>query len=507
MTQAEYRETCSPTAPANDLAVLLVEDNESDALLALRHLRRAGFVLRHRRVESARELREALAEAQWDLLLSDFSLPGFDAPGALAILHQSGQDIPFIVISGAIGEETAIALMRAGAHDYLMKGNLARLGPTVEREIGEARLRAERKRALAALRDSEAVLREAQRIGAIGQWRKALPGPTLWCSDTLFALFGIEPVPGESAIDALLMRVHPDDLGALLQMHRELEAGTGHAEIEYRIIHADGTLHYLRESAAWSRSNEASASRLIGTVYDVTGQRATAEALVTANTRLRQLSARVLETQEAERRAVAHELHDQIGQALTAVKLELQAMTPHMEEGPAVTRLAAAIHITEEALAQVRSLSLNLRPPQLDYMGLEPSLRWHAERECARAGIALEFDSTLGGLQTDGRCAIVCFRLMQEALTNVLRHAAASRVRITVSADAGELRLQVEDDGRGFDVARARRRTLEGSSIGMLGMEERAALIGGAVAIESSPGAGCRVRVALPHGPPSGAGV
>ena len=210
------------------------------------------------------------------------------------------------------------------------------------------------------------------------------------------------------------------------------------------------------------------------------------------------MSLRVLDAQEAERRAVAYELHDQIGQALTAVKLDLQAMTPHVDAGPAVTRLAAAIHTTEEALAQVRGLSLNLRPPQLDYMGLEASLRWHAERECARAGLALEFAGGLGELEAEERCAIVCFRLLQEALTNVVRHAGAKRVRIALAAADGRVDLEIADDGRGFDLARARRRMLEGASVGLLGMEERAALIGGEVHIDAAPGAGTRIRVSLP---------
>ncbi|RTL29096.1 MAG: response regulator, partial [Rhodocyclaceae bacterium] len=247
----------------------MVEDSESDALLVLRALRRAGFALRHRRVEEAAEMRAALADETWNVVLSDFNLPGFDARSALAELHASGLDLPFIVVSGTIGDEIAIELMRLGAHDYLMKDNLARLAPAIERELGEACVRAERRRALAALHDSEAVLREAQRIGGVGQWRRDLPGGALWCSDTLFGLFGMAPVAGEDALDALLTRVHPDDLGRLLQAHRALAAGSERVELEYRIIHADGSLRYVLECAARSRGAETATPRLIGTVHDV----------------------------------------------------------------------------------------------------------------------------------------------------------------------------------------------------------------------------------------------
>ncbi|MCK2089394.1 histidine kinase [Thauera aromatica] len=487
-----------PVAAPLPLAALLVEDSESDALLVLRQLRRSGFDVRHARVETAEELRAALHQERWDIVLSDCSLPGFDARTALEVLHSSGQDIPFIVISGTIGDETAIELMRTGAHDYLMKGNLARLGPAVQREIGEARMRAERRRTLAALRDSEASLREAQRIAGLGQWRIDPPGERLWCSDTLYALFGLERIDEQHARHALLTRIHPGDLAAMRQAHRELQAGTERFDIEYRILHTDGNLRHVRECAARATAEDGTGTRLIGTLYDITAQKAASEALQAANARLRRLSGRILDAQEAERREVARELHDQIGQALTAVKLELQGMAPSVGDGPAAHRLASAIHITEEALAQVRGLSLNLRPPQLDYMGLEASLRWHAERQCERAGLTLAFRSSLGPTRLDTRIEIVCFRLVQEAVTNIVRHAAASRVDIEVGLSGPHLEVSVRDDGHGFDVDRARRRMLEGRSAGLLGMEERAALIGGEVAIESATGCGTRVRVVLP---------
>jgi len=123
---------------ARTLAVLVVEDNADDASLALRELGRAGFEVTSKRVETATGLRAALAERPWDVCLCDYALPGFDAPQALAIVRASGARLPFIVVSGAIGEETAVALMRAGADDYLLKGHLARLGAAVGRAVDSA---------------------------------------------------------------------------------------------------------------------------------------------------------------------------------------------------------------------------------------------------------------------------------------------------------------------------------------------------------------------------------
>jgi len=125
------------------LRVLLVEDVQSDADLLIRHLTRSKFTVGHRRVDTAQAMRQALTDGTWDLILCDYTMPQFDAPAALEVYREYGLDIPFIVVSGTIGEETAVAMMRAGAHDYLLKGNLGRLVPAIERELREAVVRRE----------------------------------------------------------------------------------------------------------------------------------------------------------------------------------------------------------------------------------------------------------------------------------------------------------------------------------------------------------------------------
>jgi PAS domain S-box-containing protein/putative nucleotidyltransferase with HDIG domain len=143
---------------SNQLRVLSVEDSESDAGLIARRLQRAGYDLVLDRVETADAMTIALSIQNWDLIIADYNLPRFSAPAALETLKASGQDLPFIVVSGTIGEEKAVAMMKAGAHDYVMKDNLARLVPVVVRELGEAQERRERRRAEEALIKSEATL-------------------------------------------------------------------------------------------------------------------------------------------------------------------------------------------------------------------------------------------------------------------------------------------------------------------------------------------------------------
>jgi PAS domain S-box-containing protein/putative nucleotidyltransferase with HDIG domain len=123
------------------ISILIVEDSEDDALLVIRQFKKENYDVTFKRVETAYQMQTALEDASWDLVISDYNLPEFDAPSALTVLQKSGQDIPFIVVSGVIGEETAVALMRAGAHDYIMKGNLTRLIPAVNRELDEVQTR------------------------------------------------------------------------------------------------------------------------------------------------------------------------------------------------------------------------------------------------------------------------------------------------------------------------------------------------------------------------------
>ena len=137
------------------LRVLIVEDSDNDGLLIVHALTTAGYEVVSERIETASQMRAALARRAWDIVIADYSLPQFDGRAALALLQATGQDIPFIVVSGTIGEETAVAMMQAGAHDYLLKGHLERLAPAIARELAQAETRRDRHRAQVALQASE----------------------------------------------------------------------------------------------------------------------------------------------------------------------------------------------------------------------------------------------------------------------------------------------------------------------------------------------------------------
>jgi signal transduction histidine kinase len=213
--------------------------------------------------------------------------------------------------------------------------------------------------------------------------------------------------------------------------------------------------------------------------------------------RLKDLSSQLLEAQETERRWLAHELHDEVGQALTAVKLNLHRLERLVDQ-QAKSVLDDCLHIADGALQQVRNLSLDLRPSMLDDLGLWPALRWYVSRHAERTGLreVLLGDPTLPTLPPQVETA--CFRIVQEALTNIVRHAQATTVTITLTIDQQQLHLAIQDDGIGFDVDAIRHAKRHGTSLGLIGMEERGLLIGGQLTLVSSPHQGTCVDLRVP---------
>lgn len=225
------------------LRVLIVEDREDDALLLFEALRAGGYDVDWTRVESPQEMAVALDGAQWDVVLSDYNLPRFSGGEALRLLTDRGIDVPFILVSGAIGEDVAVAAMKAGAHDYIMKGNLARLVPAIDRELREAEVRRTRKRAEAALRDSEIRFRSLVDQAAVGIAQSDLDGRWLLVNDRLCAIYGY------SREDLLQHRFQelslPEDLAAELPDYQRLVAGEIPSyRIEKRFITKDGSTRW-----------------------------------------------------------------------------------------------------------------------------------------------------------------------------------------------------------------------------------------------------------------------
>jgi signal transduction histidine kinase len=216
--------------------------------------------------------------------------------------------------------------------------------------------------------------------------------------------------------------------------------------------------------------------------------------------RLQALSQRLVEAQETERRRIARELHDEIGQALTVIKINLQAAQRAPDFPLCVSHVEGCVPMVEGTLQQIRDLSLDLRPSLLDDLGLVPALRWFVDRQAQQMGFTATFSAD-SMERMPPEVEIASFRIAQEALTNVARHAQARHVDVQIVHVDGELELIVQDDGQGFDVMSALSCAAQGESLGLLSMQERASLVGGKIVFDSEPGRGTTVRARIPLAP------
>ena len=223
--------------------------------------------------------------------------------------------------------------------------------------------------------------------------------------------------------------------------------------------------------------------------------------LADANQRLRHLSVQIINAQEAERKRISQELHDEMGQALTAIIYNLEMSLQDLPPGLGQTtkeRLVEAYSLTLRTLEQVRLLSLDLRPAMLDDLGLVPALRSYVSRYTRRTRMEVAFEAIGMEEQLSPEMETALYRIVQEALTNVARHAQARSIRLRLERKASTVAVVVEDDGRGFDVEKTRESKPSDSGVGLLGIEERVHAMGGSLCILSQPGQGTVLSVEMP---------
>lgn len=355
------------------LQILHLEDDPNDRLIVAATLQADGLNCQLHSAADGNEFESALQEDQFDLILSDFTLPAYDGAAALVAARKFQPETPFVLLSGTIGEERAVEFLKNGAADCVLKDNLARLGPVVRRALREAEERAKRKTAEAAL------VRQA--------------------------------------------------------------------------------------------------------------------------TRLRALAARLQASREEERSRISREIHDELGEALTTQKFGLAWIRRWLEtRDGAIPReqvfekVDSLKLLADETANRVRKLCTELRPPILDDLGLAAVIEWQVREFQARTNIRCELAQPPGTLKLDDERATAVFRIFQEILTNVARHAHASKVQVALKMVRKNLVLRVSDNGKGINQGQI----TGGRSLGILGMRERATLLGGRLALRGTPGKGTIVTVSIP---------
>jgi two-component system sensor histidine kinase UhpB len=347
------------------------------------------------------------------------------------------------------------------------------------------------KRTEQALREQRALLVEAQKVAGLGSWEwDPQSGRVLW-SDELYHIYGLAPETFKPSFEAYLERVHREDRqnsGAM--MARALMDGRSFT-LQERVVRPGGEVRHLRSQGEVVRNERGKAIKILGACLDVTEQRHSETALRQAAQDLHALTRRLVQAEEAERRRIASELHDRVGQSLSALNINLDIiMKDDTLAPPARQRLEDSLGLVDGTLQSIENVMAELRPPLLDEYGLGAALGWHAEEFSRRTGIAASVadaaPEAVKGLRVEA--ALALFRIAQEALNNAAKHSRARSVSIEISAAENQVVLAVRDDGRGFDPSAARR-----GRWGMTTMRERAEAAEGQLEVKSAPGEGTSV--------------
>jgi two-component system sensor histidine kinase UhpB len=344
-----------------------------------------------------------------------------------------------------------------------------------------------------------------ERLEAIGQptryvlWDWDLRTGVVWWGAGFEAATGLTPAPEHQRIEWLVERLHADDrqpFAATIAAALEGAADTGAAEI--RFAEAGGSLRTFLSRCQGSQDRQGRVVRIVGLLIDVSDRRRVEEVLRESHGQLRALSARLLGIREEERTRIARELHDELGQALTGMKMQLSALGARPPKDPRLLRrkLAGLAELIDETVDAVRRISTELRPAVLDQLGLTAGLEWQLADFAQRTGIRSGLAASVEDRRVSSALATAIFRIVQEALTNVARHSGARQVLVRLAEEDGQLVLEVNDDGVG--IAGSMRE--DDLTLGLLGIRERAAALGGRAEVGGTPGAGTSVRVKFPAG-------
>jgi len=357
----------------------------------------------------------------------------------------------------------------------------------------------DRKQAEEALRKSESRLREAEQLANIGYWERDLVADRITWSDETYRIWGCPRQDRGLSQRELEETIHPDDRQLQRQVLTEAAKGSQRYDVEYRIVRPDGEIRFVNVRDDIEYGDAGRPIRIFGTVQDITERKRAEHALREAASQLEALSRRLVELQESERKELARELHDRIGQNLTALNINLKILAtalPPQASDELRVRLVDSEALVESTAAAIRNVMSELRPPMLDDQGLEPALDWYAKQFSERTGIAVGVRGLVSAERLAPEMEIALFRVAQEALNNVVKHARASQVEIVLERSGSDYVMTVEDDGVGFEAAEIFATRQAG--LGMVTMRERTQALGGKLEVQAGRGDGTRLTVRVP---------
>lgn len=483
-------------ATEKPIKLLILEHDENDLELLMYELKKGALDFSPKIVGTRDEFVKALNDFSPDVILSDYSLPGFDGIAAFQLKQQLCPDVPFIIVSGTIGEENAVELIKNGVTDYSIKDKLFTVIPKIRRAIKEANERQEKVIAEQNLRNSQRQLAEAQRISKIGSWELSGNGDMISCSDELYRILDLE-ADTMLSFEVFMQFVHPDDRSVIFKA-RDNTVATGVTEVvQFRITSQAGTEKCIE--ARGSQRQDANGYRFIGTCQDITEKVKAEQQLADyseqiARERLesqRKLVRASIEGQERERAEIGRELHDNINQILAVTKAYVEAS---LHEKDLQEELAErSIKNLQLAINEIRKISKSLVPPVMDKNGLIDSVQDLIENIRVVNPFAINFryeKEQLRNITPQQQLAL--YRIVQEQFNNIIKHAQAHHVNIELFEKNNFIDLQIQDDGKGFDPKEKRK------GVGLSNILSRIELFDGKLEVISSRGHGCTLKVHVP---------
>lgn len=347
--------------------------------------------------------------------------------------------------------------------------------------------------------ENRALLNDAQKLAHVGCCQyNPLDGRVIW-SDELYRIYGVDPRTFTPTYASALKLAHPLDRAewgeALAAALRTGEPFT----IEFRILRPDGTVRHLRSLGEVIRDALGRPLRMVWSVVDITEHKDTEHALRASAAQLTALSRRLVEIQEAERRHLSRELHDRVGQNLTALSINLDMLRTGLsgDNRTERARLADSSALLESTVDSIENVMAELRPPMLDDYGLLPALHWYAKDFSKRTGVDVTVEGNEGAERLSSETEITLFRIAQEALTNVAKHARARHARIALDHSGTHCVMTITDDGIGIAVS-GNRDSERRPRLGMVTMRERAQAVGAQFSVVTLPGGGTQVTINIP---------
>lgn len=486
--------------PQKNLRVLFVEASHDDLQQALAKLADNGYLVEHQRVEDAAAMKSALLKEHWDIVLCSYNPPAFGGLEALTLMQSLNIDLPFLFLSHNLREENIIRAIQAGAGDYIFKGNLNRLIPAVEHYLREANIRREHRQMLLDLKENQTRL-HALISNLPGMAYQLLQSSTEevtfpYVSEGCYDLLGVLSKDLEQNPALFFNMLHPADLNSYKKAMKASAKSLTFVYWEGRIKSLpDGEIKWVNLRCSPRKMPQG--VQWEGMMFNITERKLAEIEIMRSQEQLRELSAHIQDVREQERLSLAREVHDDMGSMLTAIKLDIAWLGSRLDNSESA--LAAKVkdieNLVTKCAAAAGNISRNLRPSALDCFGIVAAIEIEASEFEQRTSISCELDTIEESAAVDPNIAITLFRIFQEALNNIMKHAQASKVKVTMCNSKKNVKLTVADNGRGLSEPDR----LKPRSFGLRGIQERVARFGGEVTISGKPGHGTTISVSIPH--------